>query len=87
VGIADGLSDLIESPEFQTGATAGFGKGQTGLSELLDELIEVKAQFFVELAVDGAWPKDGTQPDPEVRKHGSLPRVIVRPSSYAVFST
>ena len=69
-GFAAVFADLLVAAEGETGAAARFGFGKAGLPELLDFVVEVKAELVVELAFDGAAAKESAQAITQIIPHG-----------------
>ncbi len=70
------LFDLVSAAEDESRAAARFRKKQARLNELLDLLIEVKPQFFVEFALDSVAAKQGPQANQDVAEHLPLPESL-----------
>src|SRR5262249_62177011 len=73
------FSDLLHAPEPQEGSPASLVRRHAGSQVLLDLLIEVKADLFIEASFEGVATGQRSQPVPELSHPGhSGPPVVAR---------
>ena len=67
--VAAVFADLLEAAEFEMGAAPGLVPSQPGLLVLPSLRLEMRAQFLVQIRVDGAAIQQRARPKQEIAEH------------------